>query len=252
MTHLRSAAFATAALGLVAGLGSPVTKAHAAVVCAGGNPSLACSTGDGDESKLFEIKDTNVTTFFSSIGKNTNTEDVVSTTDVPVDTSNGFGEVDPHTKGDPWMITTFSATGSSLLAWDGLFVRGQVIDAPGSTYNGDLTAVVTQVGGATTTFTWTGLPTEADFATLGFDEPAGAPGAAILSAAFSLSGTGGIFKSMKQFEVSDCLASAGCIGGGGQPPGTPEPSTWAMMMLGFAGLGYIAYRRKKARPVFMA
>ena len=26
-------------------------------------------------------------------------------------------------------------------------------------------------------------------------------------------------------------------------PGTPEPSTWAMMMLGFAGLGYTAFRR---------
>ena len=24
----------------------------------------------------------------------------------------------------------------------------------------------------------------------------------------------------------------------------PEPSTWAMMLLGFAGVGFIAYRRK--------
>jgi hypothetical protein len=24
----------------------------------------------------------------------------------------------------------------------------------------------------------------------------------------------------------------------------PEPSTWAMMILGFAGLGFMAYRRK--------
>jgi hypothetical protein len=29
-------------------------------------------------------------------------------------------------------------------------------------------------------------------------------------------------------------------------PTTPEPSTWAMMLLGFAGLGYAGYR--KARP----
>jgi hypothetical protein len=27
--------------------------------------------------------------------------------------------------------------------------------------------------------------------------------------------------------------------------GVPEPSTWAMMMLGFAGLGYVAYRRAR-------
>jgi hypothetical protein len=29
----------------------------------------------------------------------------------------------------------------------------------------------------------------------------------------------------------------------------PEPSTWAMMILGFAGLGFIAYRRK-SKPAF--
>jgi hypothetical protein len=31
----------------------------------------------------------------------------------------------------------------------------------------------------------------------------------------------------------------------------PEPSTWAMMILGFAGVGFIAYRRK-AKPALMA
>lgn len=97
-----------------------------------------------------------------------------------------------------------------------------------------------------------GLPTEADFATLGFDEPSDSPGVKILSATFSLAGTGGIVKSMKQFEVSECVAADGCIGGGGQPPGVPEPSTWAMLMLGFAGLGYTAYRTAKAQPAFMA
>jgi hypothetical protein len=29
----------------------------------------------------------------------------------------------------------------------------------------------------------------------------------------------------------------------------PEPATWAMMLLGFAGVGFVAYRRK-AKPVF--
>jgi hypothetical protein len=32
-------------------------------------------------------------------------------------------------------------------------------------------------------------------------------------------------------------------------PAVPEPSTWAMMILGFAGLGFMAYRRKSA-PTF--
>jgi PEP-CTERM motif len=31
------------------------------------------------------------------------------------------------------------------------------------------------------------------------------------------------------------------------PPGVPEPSTWAMMLIGFAVLGYVGYRRATAR-----
>jgi len=34
-------------------------------------------------------------------------------------------------------------------------------------------------------------------------------------------------------------------------PAVPEPSTWAMMILGFAGIGFTAYRRK-ARPALLA
>ena len=31
----------------------------------------------------------------------------------------------------------------------------------------------------------------------------------------------------------------------------PEPTTWAMMLLGFAGIGFMAYRRK-SKPALMA
>jgi hypothetical protein len=34
-------------------------------------------------------------------------------------------------------------------------------------------------------------------------------------------------------------------------PAVPEPSTWAMMILGFAGVGFMAYRRK-SKPALMA
>lgn len=30
----------------------------------------------------------------------------------------------------------------------------------------------------------------------------------------------------------------------------PEPSTWAMIILGFAGIGYLAYRRQEQRVLF--
>ena len=30
----------------------------------------------------------------------------------------------------------------------------------------------------------------------------------------------------------------------------PEPSTWAMMILGFLGVGFMAYRRRQSTPAF--
>ena len=35
------------------------------------------------------------------------------------------------------------------------------------------------------------------------------------------------------------------------PLDTPESSTWAMMILGFTGMGFVAYRKAK-RPAFSA
>jgi hypothetical protein len=41
------------------------------------------------------------------------------------------------------------------------------------------------------------------------------------------------------------------IGDGLPVSGVPEPSSWAMMLLGFAGVGLMAYRRK-SKPALMA
>jgi hypothetical protein len=40
------------------------------------------------------------------------------------------------------------------------------------------------------------------------------------------------------------------IGGPGLTTGVPEPSTWAMMIVGFMGLGFLAYRKKNSIPRF--
>jgi hypothetical protein len=51
---------------------------------------------------------------------------------------------------------------------------------------------------------------------------------------------------------SDLVIANGNTGnvGGTLTAAVPEPSTWAMMILGFAGIGFMAYRRKSSGPAF--
>jgi hypothetical protein len=51
----------------------------------------------------------------------------------------------------------------------------------------------------------------------------------------------------------DATANSGAIFETGHMSSTPEPSTWAMLLLGFAGLGFAGYRKAKtARTAFSA
>ena len=56
------------------------------------------------------------------------------------------------------------------------------------------------------------------------------------------------------FAVADVLGSRGTGEAGGNMGtigGVPEPSTWAMLLIGFAGLGFAGYRKAKtARTAF--
>jgi hypothetical protein len=57
--------------------------------------------------------------------------------------------------------------------------------------------------------------------------------------------------SLNSMAVGDISAAAqnggifAIAGHVGPPPAVPEPSTWAMMLLGFVGLGYAGYRRTR-------
>jgi hypothetical protein len=46
------------------------------------------------------------------------------------------------------------------------------------------------------------------------------------------------------------VGSEPILGGPGLTTGVPEPSTWAMMIVGFMGLGFLAYRKKNSIPRF--
>jgi PEP-CTERM motif len=50
------------------------------------------------------------------------------------------------------------------------------------------------------------------------------------------------FKEMKHFEVSGLTLDGGTPT---QANGVPEPSTWAMLLMGFAELGYAGYRHSR-------
>ncbi|MBA2402921.1 MAG: PEP-CTERM sorting domain-containing protein, partial [Bradyrhizobium sp.] len=44
--------------------------------------------------------------------------------------------------------------------------------------------------------------------------------------------------------ISNNAGAFGGVVGGVTISAVPEPSTWAMMILGFAGVGFMAYRRR--------
>lgn len=59
-----------------------------------------------------------------------------------------------------------------------------------------------------------------------------------------------------QADQNDLSGQAFCISSSGASCGSisavPEPSTWAMMILGFCGLGYMAYRRRNNHALYAA
>ena len=61
-------------------------------------------------------------------------------------------------------------------------------------------------------------------------------------------GTGGLFTSWTNTGLDTGGNCIGC-GPGTQIGGVPELSTWAMMLLGFAGVGFAAYRRRNQSTV---
>src|SRR5207248_5821720 len=68
------------------------------------------------------------------------------------------------------------------------------------------------------------------------------------SSSFALSTGDGGTKAFFAADISTTfpsgLANTGPVGGLTISTAVPEPSTWAMMILGFVGVGFLAYRRR--------
>jgi hypothetical protein len=96
----------------------------------------------------------------------------------------------------------------------------------------------------------------------GGNTPTDAPGSQFNSASFAGSegeqdfAGSGFLTGSNRYSLSDqgtLLLEAGATVSGGQGvtvavAGVPEPSTWAMMAVGFVGLGFVGYRRVRRRP----
>jgi hypothetical protein len=95
----------------------------------------------------------------------------------------------------------------------------------------------------------------------GGNTPTDAPGSQIDAVSFAASAGdqshsgSGFLSGPSRYSLSDqgtLLLEAGATVSGGQSitvsPAVPEPSTWAMMVLGFFGLGFAGYRRARLRP----
>lgn len=63
------------------------------------------------------------------------------------------------------------------------------------------------------------------------------------------SGNGGT-PALFSVDITNAAGETGPIGALTFTNGVPEPSTWAMIILGFAGIGFMAYRRKNQGSAF--
>jgi hypothetical protein len=179
------------------------------------------------ELKFFGPGEKDVNSFTGNIGANNSTELALVTaglgSSVTVDVANGFANIKPNT-GLLTELTFVPNIGNATLYGD-FFFRGQL------NVEGTVTVTVTDIfnnvfSGSTGT-----LAANTDFESFGAWS---LDGDAIKSILVSTSGN---FKEVKQIEFSTVAA-------------IPEPSTWAMIILGFAGVGFMAYRRKSQGPAF--
>jgi hypothetical protein len=147
---------------------------------------------------------------------------------VAVVTANGSASINAATSGKPPVTTpinTLWITPEDGTAFNLFSFRGAVFT------NADQDIKVTITDQFDSIFTFT-ITQNGDFERIGFEAK---PGTGETIKSIRIDGLGAGFDYFKQ------------LGFGYQPdntPAVPEASTWAMMLLGFAGVGFLAYRRR--------
>jgi hypothetical protein len=209
---------------------------------------------DADDLKYFINKTPFLSDIDGSLNKNSSInieQNIHVSTDWPVmQEGNGFAELhalDAGTSSNALHTVTFTPIADSVIkgighfpGFDGFFGRGQVDALGPNGWDGVVTLDITfEPGGpAPLALTFTGDTQHDDIGSIGFDEPSGT-GALVASVSMVLDSTGA-WNEVKQFDFS--------------VPGVtiPEQPTWAMMMLGFLGLGLASYRASRKTPALAA
>ena len=221
MTHLRSAVFATA-VGVA--LGAP-GAAHATFIIDTSCGEAKCA---GGTDFFNDSANHNVSTFTGTVGGHTGTGVTVDTIG-NINSGAGFATIKP-VRGGTLTSLTFTPTDDTLFS-DFSF-RGQLAPV-GDT--GVINVAWTDSLGVTGILQFTGIPgPDTDFGRLGIVSNDGET----LKSVVVTTALGESFDEFKQVQFS-----AASI-----PPSVPEASTWAMMLLGFAGLSYAGFRRTGQSP----
>lgn len=215
MGKLNTAAVAAV---IVSTLTLPVA-AKATIVLTGDIAVTLGQEGGNAETKIFLDANSSTMSVTGHAGSQTGTELITFTSPVNVDAKNGFASIDAIGNGNAVYNSLTITAAAGFTFTDLIFDALKASQVSVTAFNG-----LTTIGTYSNNDVKNGLDEFLVEATNGKT-----------FTSLQITSTDG-FSQVKQFEISGLTASV------------PEPSTWAMMILGFFGVGFMAYRRKQNGP----
>jgi PEP-CTERM motif len=206
---------------LASGLTLASIPAHATFVLDTSCGESFCAAGTDF---FYDAANHDVSTFTGTVGGQHSGPAVTVDTIGNIDTGAGFATITPASGA---LLTSLTFTAADDTLFSDFSFRGQ-LNPVGDT--GVIDVTWTDSLGTSGTVVFNGVPgPDEDFDRLGIVSNDGET----LASVVVTTAAGESFKEFKQVRFS----------GAGLTPSVPEPSTWAMMLLGLVGLGYAGYRR---------